>query len=306
MSAETRVAAVVVDHDSAPEIYGCLRALASSDEPVRVVVVDNASTDGSPDRIAAEHPGVALVRSPRNLGFGGGVNLGAREADEPYLLLMNPDATPEPAAIGRLVDLLERTPRAAAAGPLVLNPDGSIQPSKRAFPSLWHSALHGLVGPFWTSNPGTRAYILADAPMDEPVRVGWLSASAVLLRRSAFDEVGGFDEDFFFFVEDVDLCRRLVDAGWEMWFEPRARVVHTWGGSWTKRPLRHLWMHHRNLFRYVTKHRRGAWVLAYPAIVAGLALRFVMLVLRWVVARNAVPSHRSGVGRGQGDREDSG
>jgi N-acetylglucosaminyl-diphospho-decaprenol L-rhamnosyltransferase len=113
------------------------------------------------------------------------------------------------------------------------------------------------------------------------------------VRREAFDAVGGFDERFFFFVEDVDLCKRFTDAGWEVWFTPGAEVTHQWGGSWTKRPLRFIWMHQRNLFRYVVKHHRGAWVLAYPVIALGLLARFVLLALRYVITRRSVPEHRN-------------
>jgi N-acetylglucosaminyl-diphospho-decaprenol L-rhamnosyltransferase len=104
--------------------------------------------------------------------------------------------------------------------------------------------------------------------------------------------VGGFDESFFFFVEDVDLCRRLWDAGWEVWFEPRAEVVHDWGGSWTRRPLGYLWLHHRNLLRYAAKHERGWGRLAYPAIALGLGARFAVLALRWALWGRALPRHR--------------
>jgi N-acetylglucosaminyl-diphospho-decaprenol L-rhamnosyltransferase len=112
------------------------------------------------------------------------------------------------------------------------------------------------------------------------------------IRRSAFDAVGGFDEAFFFFVEDVDLCRRLADAGWEVWFEPRAVVEHAWGTSWTQRPLRFMWIHQQSLYRYATKHRRGAWAFAYPLIRAGLVVRFVLLAIRWLFTRRSVPKHR--------------
>jgi GT2 family glycosyltransferase len=106
--------------------------------------------------------------------------------------------------------------------------------------------------------------------------------------------VDAFDERFFFFVEDVDFCRRLADAGFEVWFDPRAVFTHIWGGSWTQRPLRFLFLHQRNLYRYFRKHRRGAWVLAAPFVAAGLSLRFTLLALRWVFTKRSVPKHRSG------------
>jgi N-acetylglucosaminyl-diphospho-decaprenol L-rhamnosyltransferase len=287
----TAVTAIVVNYDGGQDVLDCLKSLQESSSPPDVVVVDNASTDGSPDRIEREYPHVRLVRNARNTGFGAGVNAGARAATTPYLVLVNQDSAPDPAAIETLAAALDERPRAGAVGALVLNPDGSVQPSKRSFPSIPDAAMHGILGLFWKANPGSRSYLLASERLDEPTRVDWVSANSMALRKEAFDAVGGFDEGYFFFVEDVDLCKRLADAGWEVWFEPLARFVHAWGTSWTKRPMRFLWMHHANLFRYVRKHRRGAWILAWPLVGAGLLLRFVLLAVRLLLTGRAVPAH---------------
>ena len=208
-----RVTAVIVNYNSADDIFECLDSLRASEHPVELVVVDNASTDGSPDQLASLDD-VRLVRSARNLGFGGGVNLGVRTVDpDGAILLVNPDATLAPDAVGRLVETLQSRPLAAAVGPLVCNPDGTVQPSKRTFPTWTQAAMHATIGVFWPGNPGTRAYVCADAPEDRPSRVGWLSASVLLVRAEAFRDVGMFDERFFFYVEDLDLCRRFADAG---------------------------------------------------------------------------------------------
>lgn len=284
-----RTSVVVLAHDSGDELLACLRSVGDAE----LLVVDNASSDGAPERAADAFPGLRVLRNERNLGFAAAANQGVRAASGEVVVLLNPDAVASPGAVPMLVRSIEEHPGAGAVGPLVRNPDGSIQPSKRAFPTLLQSALHGLVGLVWPSNPGTRAYLLADAPLDTPRTVGWVSASAVAVRRSAFDAIGGFDERYFFFVEDVDLCKRMWDAGYEVWFDPRAEVVHAWGTSWTRRPLRYLWMHHVNLFRFARAHRRGAWVLAYPLIAAGLLVRFVLLAIRFAISRRAVPAHRS-------------
>lgn len=300
-----RIAVVILNYNSGEDILSCLGSLWEVGEPLEVVVVDNASSDGSPQRITERFPHVCMVRNERNLGFATAANQGVRASRAPHVFLLNPDATVRPQALTTLMRCLDERPRAGAVGPLVRNPDGSIQPSKRGFPSLPEAAMHGLLGLFWSTNPGTRAYLLTDTDLSQLRRVGWVAGHSVLLRREAFEAVGGFDERFFFFVEDVDLCRRLWDAGWEVWFEPRAEVVHTWGTSWAHRPLRFLWLHHRNLFRYVTKHRRGPWVIAYPVIGAGLAARFLMLAVRWLVARRSVPAHRGRHRSGTGGREGS-
>ncbi len=285
------LAVAVVNYNAGDAIIDCLHAL-SAESPSEILVVDNASTDGSADRIALEHADIRLIRNRRNIGFGAAANQGVRETKAEFVLLLNPDAVVRPGATSALKAALDEHPRAGAVGALVLNPDGSVQPTKRAFPSLWQSALHGLLGIVWSSNPGTRAYTLAGASFDTAQTVDWVAGTAVAFRREAFVEVGGFDERFFLFVSDVDLCLRLWDAGWEVWFEPRASVEHAWGTSWTQRPLRFLWNHQWSLFRYATKHRRGAWVLAYPFIGAGLSLRFVLLAIRWLFTRRSVPRHR--------------
>lgn len=296
------LAVVVLAHDSGDDLLECLRSVRDDAPEAALVVVDNASSDGAPERARRRFPELRSVRNDHNRGFAAAANQGVRATDASVVVLLNPDARVEPGALARLAGATDEHPKAGAVGPLVRNPDGSIQPSKRAFPTLWQSALHGIVGLVWPANPGSRAYLLADADLDRPRTVGWVSASAVALRRSAFDAVGGFDEDYFFFVEDVDLCKRLWDAGWEIWFEPRATVEHAWGTSWTKRPLRFMWMHQRNLFRYVRKHRRGAWVLAYPFIAAGLFVRFAALALRALVLRRVVPAHRGARATDEGAR----
>lgn len=286
---------VIVNYNAGDRILECLSSLQG--QAGEVVVLDNGSTDGSTAVAASAHPDVRVVGSDRNVGFAAGANRGVAATSGKVVVLLNPDAVVEPGCIAALERALDEHPNAAMVGAFVRNPDGTVQPTKRAFPSLAQAAMHGLLGLVWRNNPGTRAYTLADASFTEPREVDWVAATAVGIRREAFDAVGGFDEDFFFFVEDVDLCRRLRDAGWEVWFEPRAVVTHEWGGSWTQQPLRFLWLHQRNLYRYYAKHRRGAMALVAPLVAAGLGIRFVLLAARWLITRRSVPGHRTGVRR---------
>lgn len=290
--------AVVVNYNAGRQILECLKSLRDQAPVNEVVVVDNASTDGSTEEVARAFPEARIIRNDRNLGFAAGANSGVSAARGSIIVLLNPDAVVEPGSAAALVRTIDAHPRAGIVGALVRNPDGSVQPTKRAFPSLRHAAMHGLLGLVWPNNPGTRAYTLADDSFTQARTVDWVAATAIAIRREAFDAVGGFDEDFFFFVEDVDICRRLWDAGWEIWFEPQAVVVHVWGGSWTQQPLRFLWLHQRNLYRYFAKHRRGVMVLASPFVALGLGARFVFLAIRWLITRRSVPGHRrvGGVG----------
>lgn len=285
------VSVVVINYNAGPALVDCLRSVAP--DATEIVLIDNASADGSTELAEAALPDMRVIRNRRNTGFSAAANQGIRASSGDPVVLLNPDATAAPGAVAALAAAISERPATGVVGGLVKNPDGTVQPTKRIFPSLWHAALHGLVGVVWPNNPGTRAYTLADASFDEPRRVDWVAMTAVAIRREAFDAIGGFDERFFFFVEDVDLCRRLGDAGWEIWFEPGAEFVHLWGGSWTQRPLRFLALHQISLYRYFRKHRRGAWVLAAPFVAAGLAARFGLLAIRWLVTRRSVPKHRS-------------
>ncbi len=286
------VAVVILTYNSADEIVACLRSVLEDDPGAEIVVIDNASSDASVDVVRSSFPDVHVIVNERNLGFAAAANQGVRATSAEVVVLLNPDCTVRRGCMAALERSMARHERAGAVGALVRNTDGSVQPTKRRFPSLWHSFLHSTVGTVWPNNPGTRAYVMADVSFDQPTQVDWVAMTAVALRRPAFDAIGGFDERFFFFVEDVDLCKRLRDAGSEIWFEPGAEVTHIWGGSWTQTPLRFMALHHVNLFRYVMKHRRGAWILAYPVIALGLATRFGLLALRWVITRRSVPAHR--------------
>jgi len=284
-----KISVALLTYNSADDVVECLSSLADATD---IVIVDNASSDGTVELIRAKFPSVRVIVNERNVGFAAAANQAVRATDADAVFLVNPDCVVRPGSIDALVRCLDAHERAGAVAALVRNLDGSVQPTKRAFPTLWQSFLHATVGTVWPNNPGTRKYVLADASFDTATQVDWVAATAVSLRRTAFDAIGGFDESFFFFVEDVDLCKRLRDAGWEIWFEPGAEVTHAWGGSWTRHPLRFMALHHLNLFRYVRKHRRGAWVLAYPFIALGLAVRFMLLAIRWVITRRSVPAHR--------------
>ncbi len=292
----SQIAVVVINHNGANDVLECLRSVRAQ-TPAQIVVIDNASTDGSDERVKDEFADATFVANARNTGFAAAANQGVRLSTTKYVFLVNADAVLAPGCLVELEKTLDATPKAAAVGALVRNPDGGVQPTKRAFPTFGTAVLHGIVGIFRPNNPGTRSYLLTDDDFTQARKVDWVAGPAVALRREAFDAVGGFDEAYFFFVEDVDLCKRLSLLGWEVWFEPGAEVTHRWGGSWTERPLKFLWLHQWNLFRYVRKFYRGGWILAWPLIAAGLVVRFTILAMRWLITKRSVPEHaRAGGG----------
>jgi len=214
-------------------IYGCPSArvfegeLFLGDLATEIVVVDNASQDDSVARIRAAYPQVALVESPSNVGFAAGNNLALREHQGRYLLLLNPDTEVVGDAILTMVRYLSDHPEVAVAGPQLRYGDGSYQPSRRRFPTLWGAMWEStLLGQWFPRNPWLRRYHMDDTPDDAAQRVDWVNGACMLLRGEIFDQVGPLDEAFFMYSEELDWCRRIKRAGWEIAYLPDAVVVH--------------------------------------------------------------------------------
>jgi N-acetylglucosaminyl-diphospho-decaprenol L-rhamnosyltransferase len=185
----------------------------------------------------------------------------------------NCDLKIEPGTAAAMLSRFDAEPKIAAAGPSVRDPDGTRYPSARSIPSLRDAVGHGLFGLFWARNPFTRRYRELDADPTRPRDVGFVSGAAIWLRRTALDEVGGWDEGYFMYVEDVDLCWRLRAAGWRVVYEPGGEVAHVQGASTDRHPYRMILEHHRSLLRFAAKRWRG-WrrALLLPAA-CYLALR---------------------------------
>jgi N-acetylglucosaminyl-diphospho-decaprenol L-rhamnosyltransferase len=278
----TEPSVVVVNYNSGEYLERCLDSIqtAAGTATVDIVVVDNASTDRSPDA-ARSRPAVRSIRNEANRGFAAAANQGIAATSAQYVLLLNPDAEITGGMLAALVKVAEEQPRIGAIGALVRNPDGTLQPSARKVPTLGEALGHAFVGPFAPDNRWSRAYTMADWDRDSERPVQWVSGSAMLLRRAAFDAVGGFDEGYFMYVEDVDLCTRLRRAGWEVLFSPELEVVHETGVSSRARFRRLAFEHSRSIYRYFSKHRaRGAAVLLKPLVRLGLWLRAVLVSRR--------------------------
>ncbi|MFD6165095.1 glycosyltransferase family 2 protein [Oerskovia sp. NPDC060287] len=242
--------------------------------PTELVLVNN----GGPSKIAddlAQAPGTRLVESGGNLGYGRAANLGARGAEGSWIVVANPDLVWSPGSLDVLLAAGDRVERAGSLGPKLLDTDGQEYPSARAIPSLRLGVGHALLGKVWPTNPYSRAYRSANDPGDASERpAGWLSGACLLLRREAFEEVGGFDEGYFMFFEDLDLGDRLGQAGWANVFVPSAEVTHVQGVSWKKDPAPMIRAHHRSARRYLDR-RYSSWYQAPLrwVIALGLAVR---------------------------------
>ena len=236
--ADIVVDAIIVSYNTRELTLACIRTLlASEGVQTAITVVDNNSSDATPEAVEGAYPEATVVRSAVNLGYGGGINRGAREGDAPYLLISNTDVEYEPDALRLLVGYMEAHPEVGAVGPQQVFPDGSWQRSFGAQPGLLES-LEGLTG-LGAAGRLLRRALWPRVRIDRrPRPVPYIDGAIMLVRRTAFAEVGGFDESFTHYAEEVDLCRRLQQAGWETVFVPDARVMHIRGASSRTTPER--------------------------------------------------------------------
>lgn len=276
------IAIIIVTHYSAPDLEACLVSIPpASVDDVHVVVVDNATLDDSVSAIVARHPEVRFIAAGANLGYGGAVNLAVRTLDSSieWVLVTNPDARYRPGSIDSLYDTARRYRSVGSAGPRIEDEKGDAYPSARKLPSLRVGVGHAILFQFWPGNPWTARYHNADLTTsgnDSPIfGVGWLSGACLLIRRSAFEQVGGFDDKFFMYFEDVDLGHRLSSAGWRNVYVPEAVVSHSGGTSTRRYSDLMLRVHHESAYRYLAKryHHWYLWPLRM-SLKLGLAFRY--------------------------------
>lgn len=280
-----RVAAVVVAYNSGPLLAQCACSLEAADVK-EIVLVDNASSDNSVPTAAKMVAHAKVVRAPRNLGFGGGVNLGVDATLADFVLVCNADITVERPSIERLVRRLDEDPGAAIVGPQLRHLDGTPAPSARAFPTVggaWRQAFLGVLFPRGRTATNYAARNTAIAAVGG--EVDWVTGACFLVRRSAFQEVGGFDGSYFMYVEEVDLCWRLRRLGWRVLHEPRAAVSHVGGASAGRRPYAMIVAHHRSLWMFARRTSFGSARLALPLVALGIAVRALLVMLRQCLRR---------------------
>ena len=290
-------AAVVINYEAGAALCDCVRSLladTSAGRPPEVVVVDNGSSDGSAAAVARSLPAVKVLHPGANLGYARAANLGIAATHAPVVAVCNPDLEVEDGAAGALVPRLAAEVDLGAVGPLIRNTDGTIYPSARSDPRVRDAVGHGLLGFVWRTNPFTRRYRQLDADPSRPRDVDWVSGAAVWLRRDALDTVGGWDERYFMYVEDVDLCWQLRRRGWRVGYEPGAVVTHVQGATTAKHPYRMITEHHRSLYRFASKRWRGARRLALPLAAAFLAVRAALAMADHALRRRPKPPQVTG------------
>ena len=225
--------------------------------PVQVLLADNGSTDGAPQR-AARRDGVSLLSIGENVGYGTAANRGVVELgpEVGWVVVANPDIEWHPGSLDELLVAGMRWPRAAALGPLIRQPDGTVYPSARLLPSLGRGIGHAVFGQLWPQNRWTTTYRQSETFLGERT-AEWLSGSCLLLRRAAFESVSGFDSRYFMYFEDVDLGDRLGRAGWLNVYVPTAEVTHLGGHATRRAGDAMLAEHHRSTYRYLADRHPG-------------------------------------------------
>jgi GT2 family glycosyltransferase len=264
---------------------------------MEILVVDNASADGSAEMIEARFPHVKLIRSTENLGFAKGNNVAIRQCQGRYIALVNPDVIVLPACLDALADFLDENPKVGNVGPRVFNPDMTQQSTCRRFPTLWNNfcSATALASKFTGSRffAGEHMWFF---PHDRTLAVDVLVGCFSMIRREAFDAVGLLDEDLFMYGDDVDWCRRCWNAGWEVVFFPGARAIHDRGKITAPYPVRFAVAQQRSVIHYWTKHHGFFGVLGIRSIMLFHHLaRYTFAVLSGVM--HSQGSARSAVGK---------
>ena len=279
-----RVSIIIVSWNVADLVADCLRSLPLSDPTIEVIVVDSASHDGTPARVAAEFPLVKLIACSENVGYSRGNNLGFAQARGDYWFVLNPDTVLEADALEALCAQLDAHADIGCVGPALTYGDGTPQSSRRRFPTLSMAILETA----WLRRFAPRGllerYQGEDWAKDRAVDVDWLVGAALLLRADAVRKVGGFDEGYFMYSEELDLCRRLKAAGWRIVHEPAAHITHYEArSSGQARRATHL-RYNRSKIRYFNKHH-GPWQAGVLrlALQAAFAWQSVLEAGKWLL-----------------------
>lgn len=262
---------LIVSWNTCDILDQCLQSVFANppDCSFEVLVVDNASTDGSVAMVRERYPQVRLIQNQSNLGFAGANNQAIRASSGGYVLLLNPDTKVLPGAIPTLVSFMEATPRAGGAGARLLNPDGSLQrscyPRPELFREFWRLFHLDLVLPYAT-------YPIYQWKLDRTRDVDVLMGACFLLRRQVLDQIGLLDEDYFIYSEEVDLCLRVQRAGWRLFWVPQAQVIH-YGGQSTQQAATEMFLRlYQGKILYFRKHYGRLAALTYKLILFAAAL----------------------------------
>lgn len=282
------VSVVVVNWNTRDELRDCLKsALAADSGSAEIVVVDNASTDGSVEMLHGEFPDVRLIRNAENLGFAAASNQGIKASSGRYVILLNPDCVVHPGAFTELVRFGDAHPEVGIFGIRILNSNGTVFESCRRFPTLAAGIFrNAILARLFPNNPYIKEYLMADWDHSEVAEVDWVSGAALVARRETLDKIGLLDERFFMYCEDVDIAYRARQAGWKVMYFPGATVVHLRARSSDQNPVPMIIAFHRSMHAFFKKHYAAqSSILTRVVVPLGLILRTLLLVTHNKLAR---------------------
>ncbi len=278
-----RLSVIIVNYKSRELLLECLASLQADAAGLETefLVVDNDSRDGSPEALAERFPAVRVLVNPDNRGYARAVNQGIAATRGPWVLIMNPDCIVRAGTLRALIGQLGGHSRCAVAAPRILNPDGSLEYSARASPDPFAFLFnrYSILTRLFPRNPWSRRYLLLDWDHASVRDVDWVSGACLMARREAIEQVGGMDEAFFMFNEDVDWCRRMRLGGWSITYVPSAEVVHHIGASRGRVAPRVIVERHRGMIHYFHKHHPAHPVVAFFADSLIMARAGVMLAV---------------------------
>jgi GT2 family glycosyltransferase len=283
MSADLSV--IILNWNTRVELRACLRSILGQTHryQIELIVVDNASSDGSREMMSAEFPDICLVVNSSNLGFGAGNNRGIPHAGGRYILFLNTDTLVTEGAFDAILAFADAHPDIGILGPKLLNEDGSLQYSCRRFPNLGTGFFRNTpLGRLFPNNRFTQDYLMSDWDHSTPRDVDWVSGAALVIRRDALEQIGGFDEGFFMYCEEVDLCYRTHQAGWRVVYYPDSVIYHIIGRSTSQVPTRMTYHFHASMYRFYKKHyARRTSIFVRPFIIPGLIARATGQIVRY-------------------------
>lgn len=266
----------IVSYNSLNFLRDCLNSILENPPSLKyeIIVVDNASADGSCELVQKNFPQVKLLRNSKNTGFAAANNKAISKTNSKYILLINSDCKVYKNSLDNLVSFMEKNKKVGIAGPKIINSDGSVQLSCRKFPSIFNAAFHTILTNIVPNNPFSRKYKLADVNRDTPFEVDWVSGSAMIIRRKALEDTGLIDERYFMYVEDLDLCYRMWQKSWKVYYYPCANILHHIGGSSGNSELKACFRMQRSVFYFFWKNYRKSWkVFLIPLLIIVLAFR---------------------------------
>lgn len=252
------ISIIIVNYNSGELLSKSLESISNSgcDSDIEVIVVDNDSSDNSAGKARAIFPQATFIQNDRNLGFAKANNLGIKKSKGKSVLLLNPDTVIMQGALQKMVEFMNTSSDIGIIGAKLLDPDGNVQLSCRSFPS-WINAIHNRYSPttrMFPKNKHAAKYLFTNWAHDEPRQVDWLSGACLMIKREVLEQIGLFDEDFFMYCEDIDICYRSKQAGWKVFYYPYAAVIHYIGCGKNKASVRSIIFHHISMYKFFRKH----------------------------------------------------